>query len=687
MHVTVATTAEGCENWLLEFEVDEGTTIGVLKEILAKPPHSLGVTATTKVLGRQNGLLTTLYDNEAVQNHVTLLKVSPDKVIPFPRGFIWGAATAAYQIEGGALLGGRTPSIWDIFAAIPGRIQDGSSGAVACDHYHRFRQDVQLMKDLGLQAYRFSISWSRLLPAGRGFVNPDAVAFYGALLDELGKQGILPLVTLYHWDLPHCLEEEYGGWLSSRVAGDFEQYAAVCFDHFGDRVKHWVTFNEPWCSTALGYASGEHAPGHSKAPGTEPYQAAHHILLAHGRAVKRYREEYQVAQHGSIGIALNMDWKERLTDSEADTKAQRRALDWQLGWFMDPICKGDYPETMRTRCGERLPSFSVEERELLRGSLDFLGLNHYSTDFVSAKEGESEKSASYFADQEVHTISDPLWAKTHIGWDIVPWGLQRLLCHIQREYKLPEGILITENGCAIREEDAAQSKHDVARTEYLQGYIAQVHRAIQEGADVRGYFVWSLMDNFEWAFGYTKRFGIVRVDFDTQLRTPKDSAAFYSQVARSNTLQIPEKVLENSEFSPYNTRTVQRKKAAEGQGSKKSARPTLSNEDAKRMLLELSSRYEAPDFQRKMVDAFRRHMMDNDDVALMKSRRMICFPIQADVLPKYGFEPTTRGVAMATALVSSLEFNRDAEVWGLNQRVVYLTKDHPSAVALEGAVG
>ncbi|CAJ1450751.1 unnamed protein product [Effrenium voratum] len=301
MRVTVGTTAENCEAWLVELEVPEKTTVSSLKKILASPPHSLAVSASTKVLFRDNGVLTTLFDKEVVHSHVTLLNVADDKVLSFPETFLWGAATAAYQVEGAANRDGRTPSIWDTFCSVPGKIRNGDTGATACEHYHRFVEDVGLMKDLGLRAYRFSISWSRLLPFGRGKVNLRAVDFYTSLLLELKKSKITPVVTLYHWDLPQCLEDEYGGWLSRQVIADFEAFASICFETFGSYVKYWITLNEPWCCCALGYASGEHAPGRCSAPGKEPYAVAHNMLLAHARAVKCFRESFQKQQGGVIG--------------------------------------------------------------------------------------------------------------------------------------------------------------------------------------------------------------------------------------------------------------------------------------------------------------------------------------------------------------------------------------------------
>jgi len=475
--------------------------------------------------------------------------------LKFPDGFIWGSATASYQIEGGHK-DGRSLCIWDTFCAKEGKVKNGDNGSHACDHYHRYKDDVQLMKELGLPAYRFSIAWSRLLPAGRGEVNPSGLEFYNNLIDELIANGIKPLVTIYHWDLPECLDAEYGGWLSRKIIDDFEYYAATCFKHFGDRVKSWITFNEPWCSTVLGYCNGEMAPGHKDQPGTEPYIAAHHVILAHARAVKRYRDEFQATQQGIIGITLNMDWRQPLTDKESDKAAAGRALDWQLGWFADPIWKGDYPATMRARCGDRLPAFSEEEKALIKDTSDFFGLNHYSTAYASEPVGKAvtksmwgnEQSGGYFDDQEVVLTDDPRWARTDMKWAVVPWGLKHMCEYIQKEYSPKGGILVTENGCAVADDDVEVAKNDTFRVNYYRDYIAQMHKAIENGADVRAYFAWSLMDNFEWALGYSKRFGICHVDYQSQTRTPKASAKFFSDVIKKNALEISAEDLAKTDF-------------------------------------------------------------------------------------------------------------------------------------------
>jgi beta-galactosidase len=478
-----------------------------------------------------------------------------DVTLKFPKDFVWGSATASYQIEGGHE-DGRSPCIWDTFCAKEGKVKNGDNGTMACDHYHRWKEDVALMKKLGLPAYRFSIAWSRLLPEGRGELNPIGVEFYNNLIDELIKSGIKPLVTIYHWDLPECLDAEYGGWLSRKIIDDFEYYSKKCFECFGDRVKDWITFNEPWCSTVLGYCNGEMAPGNKEKPETEPYLAAHHIILAHAKAVKCYRDHFKADQKGVIGITLNMDWREPLSDKDEDKAAAGRALDWQLGWYADPIWKGDYPETMKKRCGDRLPSFTDEEKALIKGTSEFFGLNHYSTAYASQPIGKAEtksmwgnvQSGGYFDDQECILTDDPRWLRTDMNWAVVPWGLKSMCEYIQREYQPEGGIIVTENGCAVPDDDVEKAKQDTFRVNYYRDYIAQLHEAIKNGADVRGYFAWSLMDNFEWALGYSKRFGMCHVDYETQVRTPKASALFISGVIKANALKISKEQLAATHF-------------------------------------------------------------------------------------------------------------------------------------------
>jgi beta-glucosidase len=461
----------------------------------------------------------------------------------FPDGFTWGVATSSYQIEGGHDAGGKGPSIWDAFCHIPGRIANGDTGDVACDHYHRFRDDVKLMADLGIPAYRFSISWPRLMPTGRvderGAIHPDGIRFYNELIDCLLEHGIEPWVTLYHWDLPLALQTERDGWLNPAIADDFEAYAKLCFESFGDRVKYWITFNEPWVVAILGYGQGVFAPGRFST--AEPYIAAHHILRSHAKAVQCYRNEF-AHQGGKIGITNNCDWREPLTDKPEDRDASERALLFYLGWFADPVFKsGDYPTVMRERVGDRLPRFTDEESKALLGSSDFFGLNHYTTMFAAQATGEDGKKSVYgnggiSEDQDVDLSVNPAWPLTDFKWAVVPWGCRKLLGWIANRYGNPP-VIITENGCAMNDTVGADSVVDDAdRVAFYHGYLEACHQAIADGVDLRGYFAWSLMDNFEWASGYKFRFGLVHVNRETQARTPKRSALWYSDVVRSHAL-------------------------------------------------------------------------------------------------------------------------------------------------------
>lgn len=458
-------------------------------------------------------------------------------MIHFPSGFTWGTATASYQIEGAWQEGGKGLSIWDAFSHTPGKIIDGSTGDVSCDHYHRWKNDVEGMASMGLKAYRFSIAWSRILPAGRGEVNPEGIRFYSELIDGLLDKGIEPWVTLYHWDLPLALQLEMDGWLDPRLAGIFKDYAAVCFEHFGDRVKHWITFNEPWVVSILGYGQGIFAPG--RVSNDEPYLAAHTILRAHGMAVREYRERFQPDQNGIIGMTNNCDWREPLSRATADVDAAERAVEFFLGWFADPLYRGDYPACMRERVGTRLPAFTPADREMITGSQDFFGLNHYTTMYAAHRRADATEVASPFGnggisgDQDVHLSAHPGWHTTAMGWSIVPWGLRKLLRWIDARYGHPP-IVITENGCAFPDVPARGVIDDTRRIEFLDAYLSEAHRAIDEGVDLRGYFLWSLMDNFEWSSGFTRRFGLWHVDYATGARTPKSSAAWFSRLVADN---------------------------------------------------------------------------------------------------------------------------------------------------------
>lgn len=454
----------------------------------------------------------------------------------FPKNFVWGGATSAYQIEGAWNADGKGPSIWDVFCMIPGKVANGDHGNVACDHYHRIEEDVALMKKLGLKAYRFSISWPRILPAGRGEVNQNGITFYNKLINELLANDIEPWVTLYHWDLPAALEFEMDGWLGNEISDVFADYAKVCFEAFGDRVKNWITINEAWVVAILGYGHGVFAPG--KRSNDYPYIAGHHLLLAHAKAVEVYRNVFQESQKGRIGMTNNCDWREPLTDSPEDKAAAERALEFFLAWFADPLYRGDYPASMRERLGDRLPKFTPAESRLLKGSSDFFGLNHYTTMFAAEASGSKEEGSVYgngglSEDQDVNLSVDPEWKLTDMQWAIVPWGCQKLLEWISERYDHPE-IYITENGCAFDDQLLDDRVADKDRIAFFEGYLSAVHAAIQNGVQMGGYFIWSLMDNFEWASGYDKKFGITYIEENTLRRIPKDSALWYAEVIKND---------------------------------------------------------------------------------------------------------------------------------------------------------
>ena len=441
------------------------------------------------------------------------------------KSFMWGAATASYQIEGGVCEGGRGPSIWDAYCRTPGRVANMENGDVACDSYHKYMEDVKLLKELGVSTYRFSIAWPRIQPNGVGEANPDGIAYYNNLINALIDNGITPFVTLYHWDLPLDLQICHDGWLNSSITDKFVEYAKICFDNFGDRVKHWITFNEPWCVSLLGYGTGQHAPG--RACREEAYRAAHNLLIAHGKTVKLFRDG---GYDGVIGITNNTEWKEPMTDSDDDIEAADRAVTFDFGWFTDPVVFGDYPEVMKKRLAGVIPEFTAEEKQLLKNSIDFIGLNHYSTKYVSATpvEGCLPQSGNIFDDPGVYSWIDPEWEKTLMGWSFVPWGLRKLLNWIGNRYNnIP--IYITENGCAC------EGLEDDFRCRYLTEYTNAVKQAvIEDKVNVAGYFCWSLLDNFEWAYGYAKTFGIVACGPDNTERRPKKSYYTYQGIIKNS---------------------------------------------------------------------------------------------------------------------------------------------------------
>lgn len=441
-----------------------------------------------------------------------------------PPGLLFGTATAAYQVEGAATEGGRGPSIWDTYCRTPGRVARGESGDVACDHYHRYAEDVALLADLGVDLYRFSVSWPRVQPEGRGKVNPEGLAFYDRLVDALLGAGIEPVLTLYHWDLPQALEDE-GGWRVRETAHRFGDYTRIVADRLGDRVNRWITLNEPFCSAFVGHAVGRHAPGTRE--GTPALAAAHHLLLAHGTAVG----ELRAAGAGEVGITLNPDHLLPATNSEADRAAVERARTLHNRTWFDPLFTGAYPDNEKETWGGLADGSYRREGDLetIGRPLDFLGVNFYRPIMLrDAPHTEPDPALRTAVDIGAEQVSFDGVRHTTMGWPVVPRSFEDLLVDLDRRYPGLPPILITENGSAEPDEpDPAGRVHDRDRVDYLRDHLFALAGAIEAGVDVRGYFVWSLLDNFEWAYGYERRFGLVRVDYRTLERHPKDSYHWY----------------------------------------------------------------------------------------------------------------------------------------------------------------
>ncbi|MFF1449334.1 GH1 family beta-glucosidase [Streptomyces sp. NPDC058274] len=467
----------------------------------------------------------------------------PETPVTFPPGFLWGAATSAYQIEGAVREDGRTPSIWDTFSHTPGRTAGGEHGDTAVDHYHRYRDDVALMAELGLGAYRFSVSWPRVQPTGRGPAVQRGLDFYRRLVDELLAHGIKPAVTLYHWDLPQELEDA-GGWPVRDTAQRFAEYAGIVGAALGDRVEQWITLNEPWCSAFLGYGSGVHAPGRTDAAAS--LRAAHHLNLAHGLGTSALRAA--MPARNTVAVSLNSSVVRTVSQSPADLAAARRIDDLANGIFHGPMLRGAYPKQLFADTSSVTDWSCVLDGDLrlIKQPIDALGLNYYTPALVSAgdasgggsrADGHGASEHSPWPGAEDVTFHQTPGERTEMGWTIDPTGLHELIMRYTREAPgLP--LHITENGAAYDDKPDPEGRvHDPERIAYLHGHLSAVHRAIGDGADVRGYYLWSLMDNFEWAYGYGKRFGAVYVDYATLARTPKSSAHWYGQAAR--TAELP----------------------------------------------------------------------------------------------------------------------------------------------------
>ncbi len=438
----------------------------------------------------------------------------------FPQGFKWGVATAAYQVEGFPLSDGAGPSIWHRFSHTFGTTRNGDTGDVACDHYHKYKEDVSIMRKLGIKAYRFSIAWPRIFPNGKGKLNLKGMDFYDRLVDELMTSNIEPFVTLYHWDLPAHLQDE-GGWTNEDVANWFADYADFVFQKLGDRVKHWITLNEPWVTAFIGHMFGIHAPGMK-----DTYAAlkvVHNQLRAHSKAVKAFRDENL---SGKIGITLSNHSQTPASQNENDVMAAEVAHEWtNYPLFLNPIFKGEYPEHFYNAAREYFPRGYEKDMDDINVPIDFVGINYYSGNLVKADE------RAVFGVKNVERGVE----KTDMGWEIYPQGLYEILTGVQNTYH-PNEIFITENGAAFKDKLEDGKVHDEKRINYLKSHFEQAHRALENGVNLKGYFVWSLMDNFEWAEGYSKRFGIVYVDYKTQKRVIKDSGYWYSEVISKNSI-------------------------------------------------------------------------------------------------------------------------------------------------------
>ncbi|KAK3211285.1 hypothetical protein Dsin_015991 [Dipteronia sinensis] len=479
----------------------------------------------------------------------------------FPADFIFGTASASYQYEGGAKIGGRGPSIWDTFTHnFPDRIADGSNGDVAVDFYHHYKEDVQIMKEMNMDAFRFSISWSRLLPRGKlsAGVNKNGIRFYNNLINELLLNGLQPFVTLFHWDLPQALEDEYGGFLSPRIVDDFRDFAELCFKEFGDRVKHWITINEPWSYSYGGYELGLLAPGRCSKwidgacrtgnSATEPYIVSHHLLLSHALAVKLYKQKYQAIQKGKIGITLIAVWMVPYSQSQPNVDAAKRALDFMLGWFMEPLSYGKYPASMRGLVRKRLPKFTEKQTRMVKGSYDFIGINYYTAIYAVDVPVTNSSKSNTSCSTDSFTILTPEREGIPIGpraastWLYVyPRGLRDLLNYLKKNYNNPI-IHVTENGIDEFNNTTLSLKEalkDPMRIGYHYRHLWFLQRAIKDGVNVKSYFAWSLLDNMEWNSGYTVRFGIYFIDYEDGFkRYPKHSALWFKNFLRKHQLQF-----------------------------------------------------------------------------------------------------------------------------------------------------
>jgi len=453
----------------------------------------------------------------------------------FPPDFLWGAGTSAYQIEGATHEDGRGLSVWDRFVAIPGTTYRGETGEIAADHYHRMEEDVAIMAELNLSAYRFSLSWPRIVPQGTGAVNERGLDFYDRLVDALLAHGISPVATLYHWDLPVALQDK-GGWLNRDTAYAFADYAEIVARRLGDRVDWWLTQNEPWCSAYLGYADGIHAPGVRDK--SLAVVVGHHVLLGHGLSVPRLRKH--ISPQAQVGIAIDFYPVYAADDRPETLLAIKRADTFRNRWFLDPIFRGQYPEDLFTDLKVEPPPILEDDFSIISVPIDFLGVNYYSRMIVRDREngktapGQTGHDESYEAVERI-----PGASYTEMGWEVFPEGLANILTRINREYA-PKAMVVTESGAAFNDHwDGNGTVHDVQRIDFLRAHIQTVAQVIRQGVPIKGYFVWSFLDNFEWAEGYRKRFGLVYVDYPTQRRIIKDSGRWYASFVASQSESHP----------------------------------------------------------------------------------------------------------------------------------------------------
>ncbi|KAJ3706396.1 hypothetical protein LUZ61_010101 [Rhynchospora tenuis] len=498
-----------------------------------------------RAMGSINGLLLILSLQFFVSNVYCLHRSQ------FNPSFLFGVGTSSYQIEGAYLEDNKGLSNWDVFSHIEGNIKDGSNGDIADDYYHRYLEDIELMTNLGVNSYRFSISWSRILPKGRfGDVNQAGITFYNKVINAILARGIEPFVTINHFDIPQELLDRYGAWLSVEIRKDYGHFAEVCFKAFGDRVKYWTTFNEPNSVTKLGYMIGSYPPGRCSQPfgnctygnsSLEPYIVGHNIILSHAMAVDIYRKYYKAKQGGNIGITIAAKWFEPLRNTTADILAAKRAMAFDQHWFLDPIFFGDYPSEMHQILGPNLPTFTSEDKYLLEAKLDFIGINQYTATYAQDCIHSSCEIDISDGNALVYTTADRngqlIGTTTGLpGFCAVPWGIEKVVMHMKERYNNTP-MYITENGYSQVSNSsmtAADFVSDIERVNFIHDYLTYLNSAIRKGANVRGYFAWTLIDNFEWAYGLTLRFGLHHVDFKTQDRTPRLSAKWYSNFLKGS---------------------------------------------------------------------------------------------------------------------------------------------------------